>query len=251
MGQKSIINVASWNIWIHGSRDYKEMAGLIRENSIDIIGIQETGIYYDQKPPLNIAEKIAEKLNFNFVFYPSLDVRSDPKRRYIIGNAILSRFPILESTFYPLGPEIEYDGTSRTEPRILVYAKIKLGRKALHFFTTHLQFSVKCKTTKIRLDQAEKIFSLSKKVQPAILAGDFNIPPQNEEIKKIEKVLTRVPGEEPTWSVFPWEKFGWKIDGLEYRTDHLFISKDLGYKNPQVIKSRLSDHLPIKVSVII
>lgn len=251
MGQKSIINVASWNIWIHGPRDFKGMAGLIKKNKIDIIAIQEAGIFYDQKPPLNIAEKIAENLNFNFVFYPSIDVRSDPKRRYIIGNAILSRFPILQSDFYPLGPEIEYDGTSRTEPRILVFAKIKVKDKLINFYTTHLQFSVNCGTTDIRLNQVKKILSLIQKIQPAILTGDFNVPCQAEEIKRIEKVLVRVGGDEPTWTVFPWEKFGWKVGGLKYRTDHFFVSKDLEYKNPQVIKSKLSDHLPIKASVII
>lgn len=249
MYPKSIINVASWNIWIHGPRDFRGMAKVIKENKIDVIGIQEAGIFYDKAHPFNIAEKIARELNFNFVFYPSLDTR--PARPYVIGNAVLSKFPILQSAFYPLGPEIEYDGTSRTEPRILVSAKIKLGEKVLHFFTTHLQFSVKCETTKIRLDQVGKVLSLTKNIQPAILTGDFNVPPQAEEIKIIEKFLTRVSGGESTWTVFPWEKFGWKVDGLEYRTDHFFVSRDLEYKNPQVIKSELSDHLPIKTNIVI
>lgn len=249
MDPKSIINIASWNIWIHGSRDFKGMAEVIKENKIDVVGIQEAGIFYDNPQPLNIAEKIARELDFNFVFYPSLDAR--PERSYIIGNAILSRFPILESAVYPLGPEVEYDETSRTEPRILVFSKIKVEDKLVNFYTTHLQFSVNCQTTDARLNQVEKILALVKSDRPTILAGDFNVPPQNEEIKKIEKVLTRVSGDEPTWTVYPWEKYGWKVGGLEYRIDYLFISKDLKYKNPQVIKSRLSDHLPIKASVII
>lgn len=243
------ISIASWNIWIHGPRDYKKMASLIAENKIDIIGIQEAGIFYDKIHPLNITEEIARKLNFNFVFYPSLDAR--PTRPYVIGNAILSKFPILESAFYPLGPDIEYDGTSRTEPRILVYAKIKADNNLLHFFTTHLQFSVELQTTKIRLKQVEKILSLTKNIQPVILTGDFNVPAKREEIKKIEDVLVRIDGDESTWTVYPLEKYGWKVDGLKYRIDHLFVSKDLSYKNPQVIKSRLSDHLPIKTIVVI
>lgn len=249
MDPKSIINVASWNTWIHGSRDFQGMAEVIKKNKIDVVGIQEAGIFYDNPQPLNIAEKIARELDFNFVFYPSLDAR--PERPYVIGNAILSRFPILQSDFYPLGPEIEYDGTSRTEPRILVFAKIKVNDKLINFYTTHLQFSVNCGTTDIRLNQVKKTLALIKNDNPTILAGDFNVPPQNEEIKRIEKVLTRAPGSEPTWTVYPWEKYGWKVEGLKYRIDHFFVSKDLKYKNPQVIKSRLSDHLPIKVSVII
>jgi endonuclease/exonuclease/phosphatase family metal-dependent hydrolase len=246
------VNVASWNIWIYGSRDYKEIAKVARENKIDIIGIQEAGVCFDKNPPENTAEKIAKELDFHFVYYPAFDRR--PNRPWLIGNAILSKFPIIKSEFYQLNPSnIEYDGTAKTEPRILVSSKIKLNNnKMLNFLTTHLQFSLGFKTTDIRIAQVERILSVIKKLgNPIVLTGDFNAIPESEETRKIEKFLIRIDGNEPTWTVYPWNLYGWHVEGLEYRIDNIFISKDLIYKSFKIIKSKVSDHLPIKATITI
>lgn len=246
------VNVASWNIWIHGSRDYKGMAEVVRENKIDIIGIQEVGVYFDKSLPENMAEKIAKELDFHFVSYPAFDKK--PKRPWLIGNAILSKFPITKSEFYQLNPSnIEYDGTAQTEPRILISSKIQLNdNKIINFLTTHLQFSLGFKTTDIRIAQVERILSVIKKLgKPIVLTGDFNAIPESEEIRKIEKFLIRIDGNEPTWTVYPWSLYGWHVEGLKYRIDNIFISKDLAYKNFKIIKSKVSDHLPIKATIAV
>jgi len=245
------INIGSWNIWIYGPRDFKGMAEVIKENKIDILGIQEAGIYFD-KGQENMTEKIAKELNFNFVFYPAFD--SSPNEAFIQCNAILSRFPIVESKSSHLNPSgIKYDGTYETEPRILISSKIQLSEdKIINFLSTHLQFSLNFKTTSIRLAQVENILSIVKKLDnPIALTGDFNTTPQSEGIRKIESFLARVDGNEPTWSVHPWkmEKYKWHVNGLEYRLDNIFVSKSLAYKNFNVIKSKISDHLPIKATI--
>jgi len=243
------INVGSWNIWIFGPRDFKGIAEVIRENKIDILGIQEAGIYFD-KGKENMAKKIAEELNYSFVVYTAKDSR--PNNPWLVCNAILSRFPIIESNFHLLNPSnVKYDGTYQTEPRNLVYSKIGLDEnKTLNFLTTHLKFSIKFETTDLRLAQVENVLSVIKKLSnPIVLTGDFNSTPQNEEIKKIEKFLTRVGGDEPTWTVYPFSKDGWKVNDLKYRLDNIFVSKDLAYQNFKIINSKISDHLPIKVTI--
>jgi len=243
------INVGSWNIWIFGSRDFKGIAELVRKNKIDILGIQEAGIYFD-KGQENMAKKIAEELNYNFVFYPAKDAR--PNNPWIVCNAILSKFPIIESNFHLLNPaNFKYNGTYQTEPRNLVYSKITLNEsKALNFLTTHLNPSIKFETTDLRLTEVEKVLSAIKKLEnPIVLTGDFNSIPKNKEIKRIEEFLTRVGGDEPTWTVHPFEMEGWRVDKLEYRLDNIFVSKDLNYENFKIIKSKISDHLPIKVTI--
>ncbi len=243
------INIGSWNIWIFGPRDFKGIAKVVKENKIDILGVQEAGVYFD-KGKENMAEKIAEELDFHYIFYPASDIIH--KDSYRVGNAIFSRFPIIESKCYQLNPpNIKYDGTYETEPRVLVYSKIQLDDdKSLNFLTTHLQFSLKFKTTAIRLVQVENILSVIKKLDdPIVLTGDFNTVPQNEEIRKIEDLLTRVDGNEPTWTIYPFEKDGWHVEELKYRLDNIFVSKDTAYKNFEIIKSKISDHLPIKIGI--
>lgn len=244
------INVASWNIWVHGLRDHTGMARVIGENEIDIIGLQEAGVYFDKNNGENIAEKIAGELGFNCVFYPAFDGR--PKKSWIIGNAIISRYPITASESRQLNPPgVKYDGTALTEPRILAYSKIRLDKnKSLNFLTTHLQFSVRHETTDLRLAQVENILSTIKKLgSPVVLTGDFNTVPGSPEIKKLENFLTRLGGDEPTWSVYPWERYGWRVDGLKYRIDNIFISKDLECEKSGVIDSKISDHLAIKAAI--
>lgn len=242
------INVGSWNILVYGSRDFKGIAKLLKKNKIDIIGIQEAAIYFDKDKTENITEKIAKELKFDYVFYPAFDSR--PAKPFIMGNAILSKFPIKKSKFYPLNPPTVKKGPE-TQPRILVFSEIQLNNnKTLNLLTTHLQFTVRFETSEMRLAQVEKIISVIKRLDnPIVLTGDFNSTPKNQEIKMIEKILKRVDGLDPTWTVLPIEVHGWHVDELLYRLDNIFVSRDLKYEDFEIVKSKISDHLPIKVTI--
>lgn len=243
------ITIGSWNIWVYGTRDFKSIASFIKENNIDIIGIQEAAIYHDKNEPINSAEEIAKELNYQYVFYPSVDAR--PKKPWILGNAIISRFPIIESSFYNLNPDDQkYDGKAQTEQRTLIYSKIQLNENFLNFFTTHLQFSIGLNTTDVRIAQAEKIVSIVNQYNSSIiLTGDFNSTSTNEEIKTIEKRLTKLGSNKPTWTVHPFNSHGWSVSELKYCIDNIFVSKDIQSNSFEVLKNNLSDHLPIKTTI--
>ena len=241
-------NICSWNIWVFGPRDFKGIANFVKENHIDILGVQEAGVYVD-KGKENMAELIAKELGFEHAFYLASSIVHDGS--YRVGNAIFSRFPILESKSYQLNPpSLKYDGTYQTEPRILIGSKIDIEGKVLNFLTTHLQFSMMFKSTGIRIAQAEKIISIVKELDgPTVLTGDFNAVPENEEIKNIEKYMTRIVGNEPTWTMHPFEVGGWKVDELKYRLDNIFLSKDVAYSNFRIINNEISDHLPMMLTI--
>lgn len=244
------INVASWNLWIFGKRDARELAKVIKDNNIDILGAQEVGIFHDITPSLDFGKEIAKELGFNYTYFVATDVKET--RKYKIGNAIFSRFPILSSEAVQLNPpDIVYEGTGVTEPRILVKASINLrDGEVLNFLTTHLQYMPKMETHNSRLYQVGKILEEIKKLKEKIvLAGDFNTIPGSEELKKLETVLKRLGSDQPTWTVHPFDHHGWQVNELLYAIDHIFTSKDLKAGEFKVLDSHISDHLPIKATI--
>ncbi len=245
------INIASWNIWVFGKRNFKGMAKLIDKNHIDVIGLQEVAIYSDGKNE-DMAKDIAREIDFNYVFYPSKDLRKT--KHFIIGNAIVSRFPIIKSKAYKLNPSyIKDDGTFMTESRTLIHSEIRAGKgKTLNFLTTHLQYSKRFKTNYIKKAEVETLLSVINKLKgPIILTGDFNLTPDAEEIRTIEKKLMRIGGNTPTWTIYPFEAYGWHENRLKYRLDNIFISDGVSYKNFKILQSNISDHLPIKATIAV
>lgn len=86
------LRVASWNIWTWDERKPKEIADIIRENNIDIIGLQEVATYFEEDGKWNMAEEIAKELDYNYRFCVAHDFR--PDESLIEGNAVISRYPI-------------------------------------------------------------------------------------------------------------------------------------------------------------
>lgn len=244
-----VITVASWNIWVFGDRDTEAMAEIIQENDIDIIGIQEAAIYFDEDEPRHIAEEIAEELGYHYTFYPAIDFR--PEKPYKMGNAVISRYPIESSDCYELNPEeLEYDGSYQTEPRIAVEAEVNIEGERVSFLSTHLQYSYKFKTTETRKQQVQNLLSAVKTIKnPVVLTGDFNATLDNEEIQMLEDQMERIGDDEPTWTVQPFEHEGWKVNELKYRLDNIFTTEGITCKNAGTIKTEVSDHLPIKAEV--
>jgi endonuclease/exonuclease/phosphatase family metal-dependent hydrolase len=241
--------IASWNIWIFGKRDYMGMAKLIKRNKIDIIGIQEAALYYGGNRTLDIAKSIAKELGYNYVFFKSTDIR--PRLPIVQGNAIISRFPILASRSYALNSTVvKAKSAYEKEQRILVAAKIKAESGSINFLTTHLQYSRGFKSTPTRMAQARKIASIIRGLGGyTVLTGDFNSLPSNKEIGIIEGCMTRIGGDAPTWTVHPFSLPGWTENRLKYRIDNIFLPKGKTCKRFKVLRSKLSDHLPIMADI--
>ncbi|MCL4379634.1 endonuclease/exonuclease/phosphatase family protein [Candidatus Marsarchaeota archaeon] len=255
MGEITIC-IASWNIWAFGNRDYKGIARLIRENKIDVIGIQEATIYYkhfikdelipsytSRGPNVNMAKEIAKQLGYYFVFFPSFGKRTE----YIAGNAIISRFPLYNVRLYELNKKRKGFGN---ETRIMITSKIKVGGHILNFLNTHLGVSVRFTSMELRYLQVQKIISVLNKLgKNSVLTGDFNSVPANKEIKLLERKLLRIGGRRPTWPTVPFSYKDWHVGRLKYRVDNIFVSKNLKTRNFRVLKSKLSDHLPISTDI--
>ena len=230
---------------MHGKQDFKGISDLIRRNKIDIIGLQEAGVYPDERN-VDMAKHIAKELGFHYAFYKTDDL--SPDYNCIQGNAVISRFPMI-SKHYRLSKKSKK--SKQTARRVLVCSAIKLGEgKKLNFLTTHLMYSRAFKTKRRRIAQVNKLIKIAKHLRgPTVLTGDFNSVPENIEMRKIGRLLNRVGGKRPTFAVHPFRDKAWVVKDLKYRLDNIFISNDLHLKEFRIIKSGISDHLPIKAVI--
>ena len=136
----------------------------------DVLGMQEVleGEGVDQ------AADVAQGFGYHTAFGSS---RSDPIR---LGNAVLSRYPIVRTEVFPLPS----GGT--TERRSMLFAELEAPFGRVPFFTTHLNW--KLHEGHVREEQvrfvAETIKAVAKLTEfPPIVAGDFNAEPESDKIR--------------------------------------------------------------------
>jgi sphingomyelin phosphodiesterase len=163
-------------------------------NDFDIICLQEMfGTYNSRKHELIRAANLQ-----GFFFYVDTPTPSFISKYMVDGGLlILSRFPIVESCFYPYTYGVLSD--SLAEKGIL-YAKIKLGDNYLHLMTTHLQASYFDSTDyhwnvswDARYDQLHEVNNIVREIlkhyytyqiDKVLFVGDFNVDAQKYKFKK-------------------------------------------------------------------
>lgn len=227
------LKILSWNIWFHGNLE--KVNDFLEKSNADIIGLQEV-MMIDHE--MQISPLLTNKLGYKYVYaatfqYPIKGALTD------IGNAILSKYPIMKSEVHNL---------SEKENRVAVQADIKVGNNVIHAFCTHLIHTHQ-KPSEIQDLQAT---NLVKVISPekTILMGDFNCLPDSNAIKIISKSLKNTDTNSlPTWSVYPQ---GCKVclpKGIIYKLDNIFTTKDVKSSSYKVGTSQASDHLPISVVI--
>lgn len=146
-----------------GKFDYVRLAKIITRVKPDIVALQEVDRKTQRASGIDQGAHLAELTGMTSVYGKAMDFSGGE-----YGQAILSRFPIVESTVHALSPKSGY------EPRIMLRARItpNNGLPDLVFAGTHL-----CHQSEVRrTDQAKEINRQLPKEDkmPAILAGDFN-----------------------------------------------------------------------------
>ena len=117
-------------------------------------------------------EFIAQELGYNFVYYPA---SIHPKYGRPFGNAILSRWPLLDPYFVLLPKDGFLSGT----PRIVVVADTWIDGIPLRLATVHTSTTIIPQDQ--RLDQAQTVAENIADFDGAIVVGgDFNTAVRND-----------------------------------------------------------------------
>lgn len=244
------IKVLSWNIW--KGKDLSGVIEFLQNSNADIISLQEVLEKDSENPDLigkngrmNMAKLIAGELKYDCI-YCKVFTTDRHKEIYDIGNAILSKHKIEKSACFELSGLKDYKKSSETEPRGMTWADITIGNRTLKTLNTHLAYSHELKPFNLRQNQINKLLEQID-TKNTILFGDFNTTPHNGELDEILKVLQNTDPDpvKPTWSVYPTNYKGFIINGLEYRIDNIFVSRDIKVKKFKIENSHSSDHLPI------
>lgn len=162
-----------------GKYDVARLADVILQTKPDLVALQEVDVGVKRSDRVHQAQRLGE--------LTGLAVRFGPTQHYeggLFGNAVLTRFPILDVAIHPL-PYTESTPERTTYPRGAIAVTVTgPDGKSLRFISTHFQHNV----PEDRVAEAKAInqlFAAEGDGLRTILAGDMNAQPHEEPITEL------------------------------------------------------------------
>ncbi|MFV0135271.1 endonuclease/exonuclease/phosphatase family protein [Streptomyces sp. HMX87] len=191
------MRVVTWNLWWRfgpWAERQKAVLAVLRDLDPDVVGLQEV---WDADGE-NLAEWLAGELGLHCAWAPSPAPERWQRRigddTVGIGNAVLSRWPVLEQATLVLPAPAEL-----ADGRLALYARLDAPGHRVPFFTTHLTSPVHASAVR-----CEQVAALARFVDahrhgtgfPPVVTGDFNAWPDSDEIRLLGGYRTApaVPG---------------------------------------------------------
>lgn len=217
--------------------DLDAIAEVIRRQNPDFVTLNEVDVFTNRTgKDVHQARDLAEKLGMEWHFSKAIDCDGGE-----YGDAVLSKYPILEKRSYRLPCAAEQPG----EDRSLCVIRVQIDGKDLYVASTHLDH---LSGDASRLVQATEIRRIrdTELEGDLILCGDLNAIPSSNVIATMTSFLTNTgPIDQYT---FPSDDPSRKIDYIMYAPIEHF-----GVQNCQVVSRGdqqvggvdASDHRPV------
>lgn len=217
--------------------DLDAIAEVIRRQNPDFVTLNEVDVFTNRTgKDVHQARDLAEKLSMEWHFSKAIDRDGGE-----YGDAVLSKYPILEKRSYRLPCAAEQPG----EDRSLCVIRVQIDGKDLYVASTHLDH---LSGDASRLVQATEIRRIrdTELEGDLILCGDLNAIPSSNVIATMTSFLTNTgPIDQYT---FPSDDPSRKIDYIMYAPIEHF-----GVQNCQVVSRGdqqvggvdASDHRPV------
>lgn len=186
------MRVLTWNLWWRygpWQRRYDAIAATLAEVGPDVCGLQEVW----ESGGRNQAGDLAERLGMHWCWGPAADGHDREGNAAVIGNAVLSRWPIAAHEALPLPT------ANAGEGRIALHARIDAPGGPLPMFTTHLSYrpgASAARTAQVREIVPWAADRLADCAYPPVVTGDLNAEPGSDELRLLGGMLTPpvVPG---------------------------------------------------------
>ncbi|MGW8064874.1 endonuclease/exonuclease/phosphatase family protein [Streptomyces ziwulingensis] len=178
------MRVVTWNLWWRfgpWADRQKAILAVLRDLEPDVVGLQEVWAADDGA---NLAEWLAGELGLHCAWAAS-EAPGRWQRRIGddtvgIGNAVLSRWPVVERAALRLPAPADLD-----DGRLALYARLDAPGHPVPFFTAHLNSGAHASA--VRREQAAALaeFVAGRRHGtgfPPVVTGDFNAAPDSAEI---------------------------------------------------------------------
>jgi endonuclease/exonuclease/phosphatase family metal-dependent hydrolase len=170
---------ATWNLWWRfGADPDARLVGIeatLRHIDADVVCLQEV---YSDRAGIDYAEQLG-----NLFGYHVVRTTDQPEAKQSLGNALLSRWPVLEQGEQPLPSA---DGTAGHRRALWAIVAAPFGR--LPVISTHLAY--RFDESAVRQQQARTLAVLAASLRsepsqapPVLMCGDLNAVPDSDEIR--------------------------------------------------------------------
>ena len=218
-------------VWVQ-TINIQAMADAIKRLDFDVIGLNEVYFKSVNQDGVDQAKKLAKLAGYEF--YASAEGATDG--RTTIGNAILSKYPIVNVEIIPIPtiPESERDEEGWYEERVLLIADIDIGGKINKVIVSH--FGCIKKERDLIVDKISKILD---KEDVLVVMGDFNALPNAPELQPLYDKMTNAADEKGN------KDFTFASYNPYMCIDYIFVKKGVQINSCVVHKEKASDHYPI------
>ncbi len=226
-----------------GTRDLNRIAEVINTLDPDVVALQEVDRKTGRLNGVDLAAELAVLTGMDAVFGRAMYYDGGE-----YGEAILSRFSIVDTTNHPLPHQPD------SEPRAALAATLQFPNsdQTFVFIGTHLDH---LRSPQDRIAQATEINAILQHYddQPVILAGDLNAEVGSEPMNILEERWTDIWIGEEDGFTFPSDAPRKRIDYILYRPDDRW-SVARGYRGIDIkeadtvwraLLNLASDHLPL------
>lgn len=228
-GRKRNYVLKVWKNLYSGTKNLKKLEQLAAKMKPDVLAMAEIDMGSLRGNFTNQIETLERKLGFSSVFY---------KLKYR-GKRLVDKLPTFRKQCNAIltqkeGIEFNNFYFKRGMKQLLIQAKLQ---SEIDFFLVHLPLGRR--TRQKQLEQLERIIRNSKKV---IIAGDFNTFDGADELDELMQKCNLKSANLSHQYTFPSGRPQWELD-------FFLVSKNIRIKKFQVLKSDVSDHLPILLEV--
>src|SRR5215469_7383114 len=186
------MRVLTWNLWWRygpWQRRREAIAATLAEAGPDVCGLQEVW-HADEE---NLAGVLATELGLHWCWAAAGRHRDSNGHEVLIGNAILSRWPITAQA------ELHLPTGDIAGGRVALHARIAAPGGVLPMFTTHLSYQPGA--SRVRTEQVRQLAEFmaahgTDGDYPPVVTGDLNAEPDSDELRLLGGLVTApaVPG---------------------------------------------------------